>query len=73
MEPWGEEQLQERYALVIGINKYIDPEKNLYAPVNNANGIYELLTLGYSYKPENVELLTSIRETTLSSIKSSYC
>jgi PKD repeat protein len=64
---------EDRYALIIGINEYTwGPPNLLGAPIKNAEGIYELLTKGFEYREENVELLTSIDETTKSSIIEAY-
>lgn len=48
----------EKYALIIGINEYDDAETpDLSYCVNDAESIYNLLTLGYGYEEKNIEKL----------------
>jgi formylglycine-generating enzyme len=57
--------LKERYALLIGISKYANPELSLNFAAADAQALYKVLTdpeIG-AYKPENVRLLVDDQAT----------
>jgi len=48
------------YALIIGIQDYMDPEINdLDQPLKDAQGLYDVLTKFYTFSKENIILLTN--------------
>lgn len=53
----------EKYALIIGINKYMIPNADLNGCVNDAEDMWKELTTNYGFKPDNVRMITDFRAT----------
>lgn len=50
-----EEQFGKYYALIMGVNEYLDPEfLDLDQPISDANTLYEILTETYTFEKQNV-------------------
>jgi len=52
-----------KYALIIGINKYMIPNADLNGCVNDAEDMWKELTTNYGFLPDNVRMLTDLRAT----------
>lgn len=53
----------EKYALLVGINKYLEPGNDLQGCVNDVMDMAELLTTQYGFKQDNIRILTDARAT----------
>jgi len=53
----------KKYALIIGINKYMIPNADLNGCVNDAEDVYKELTQHYGYESDNVRMITDFRAT----------
>lgn len=53
----------EKYALLVGINKYQLPGNDLNGCVNDVQDMYQLLTEQYGFNPDNVRVLVDERAT----------
>lgn len=52
-----------KYALLIGINKYLEPGNDLSGCVNDTEDIWELLIKKYNFKADNIRVLNDSRAT----------
>lgn len=53
----------EKWALVVGINRFQDPKLNLVYAVNDAKSVYDFLTTSGNFAPDHVILLTDEQAT----------
>lgn len=53
----------EKYALLVGINKYLLPGNDLNGCVNDTQAMWEVLTTYYGVKPDNIRVLNNERAT----------
>jgi hypothetical protein len=53
----------EKYALLVGINKYAEPGNDLSGCVNDVTDMAELLSTQFGFKPDNIRILTDNRAT----------
>ena len=50
-------------ALLVGVNKYLEPGNDLSGCVNDVTDVYELLTTKFGFEADNVRVLTDARAT----------
>lgn len=53
----------EKYALLVGINKYSIPNADLNGCVNDVNAMWEILVKEFGFKPDNIRVLVDERAT----------
>ena len=53
----------EKYALLVGINKYLEPGNDLQGCVNDVMDMADILTKKYGFKQDNIRILTDARAT----------
>ena len=59
----------KKYALIIGINKYMVPNADLNGCVNDAEDMWKELTTHYGLDQDNVRMLTNFRVTKQKSLE----